>query len=111
MMLNLDIAVVEIPLFDQVGFRINAEISAFYARRRHRAPSLPQILKPFPANYGTPDFERLHREANEDTWIIPMIETVQAIGTVRTHRGFLDFDVGICPSNELCSCLASKKIN
>ena len=50
-------------------------------------------MKPFPANYGTPDFERLHREANEETWIIPMIETVQAIGTVRTHRGFLvDFD-------------------
>ena len=34
------------------------------------------------ANYGAPDFERLHKEANEETWIIPMIETVQAMGTV-----------------------------
>ena len=87
---------VEIPLSDQVGFRNSVEISSIISTISlvghvcYRAPSI-QILKPFPANYGTPDFERLHREANEDTWIIPMIETVQAIGTVRIHRGFLDF--------------------
>ena len=45
-------------------------------------------LETFIANYGSPDFEKLHKEANEDTWIIPMIETVQAMGTVL--RGFLD---------------------
>ena len=53
-----------------------------------RAPSRGSLFETFIANYGSPDFEKLHKEANEDTWIIPMIETVQAMGTVL--RGFLD---------------------
>lgn len=94
----MDIAVVEILLSDQVHFQINLTISlsngTVLSFECHLTVDISMIsyrlLKLFSANYGTPDFERLHSEANEDTWIIPMIETVQAIGTVRTLYDFLD---------------------
>ena len=74
---------VEILLSDQAGFQVT------FTLERHRAV-VKIYLESTTANYGSPDFERLHKEANEDTWIIPMIETVQAMGTVLYHRGFLD---------------------
>lgn len=74
-MSSLVIVVVEILLFDQAGFQVT------FALERHQ--SVVNIyLESTTANYGAPDFERLHKEANEETWIIPMIETVQAMGTV-----------------------------
>ena len=78
-MSSLVIVVVEILLSDQAGFQV--PFQATFALERHQAV-VNIYLETVTANYGSPDFERLHKEANEDTWIIPMIETVQAMGTV-----------------------------
>ena len=78
-MSSLVIVVVEILLSDQAGFQVPFQVT--FTLERYQAV-VKIYLETVTANYGSPDFERLHKEANEDTWIIPMIETVQAMGTV-----------------------------